>query len=138
MNTSPRRLSGGCECGAVRYEVAGQPYHRTLCHCATCRRTSGAPMVGWFSVRADEFRLAGDEPRRHRSSAEAERSFCGRCGTPLTFRRDGFDEIDVTICSLDDAELVPPDDQTFARSMLRWTGTAHLLPKHAGLREEAA
>jgi len=49
-------LMGGCFCGAVRYE-AGSPYHLTNCHCTTCRRTSGAPFVTWFSVRRAEFKL---------------------------------------------------------------------------------
>ena len=55
-------LTGGCYCGAVRYEVTGQRFDQTLCHCAICRRTTGAPVVAWLSVRPDDFRLTAGAP----------------------------------------------------------------------------
>ena len=130
-----RHLLGGCACGALRYEVTGPTWHSTLCHCSICRKTSGAPAVAWFSVAVGDFRWLQGTPHRYRSSATATRSFCGACGTQLTFQSDGLDEIDITSCSLDDAESMPPDDQTFVRSALTWTGTAHLLPRHETVRD---
>jgi len=127
-------LRGGCHCGQVRYEVAGRPFHATLCHCTDCRRTSGAPMVAWFSVRTGEFRVVQGTPQRYRSSDAAWRSFCGACGTALTYERDGTGEVDVSTCSLDEPEAVPPEDQTFARSRLRWAEDLHTLPAHLTLR----
>ncbi len=44
------KLTGGCHCGAIRYEVEGEPLTHALCHCSDCRRHSGAPMVGWNHV----------------------------------------------------------------------------------------
>lgn len=127
-------LAGGCHCGQVRYEVVGQPFHATVCHCADCRRVSGAPMVAWFSVRPDGFRLVQGTPQRYRSSGRAWRSFCGACGTQLTYQHDGLDEIDISTCSLDEPEAVPPEDQTFARSRLRWAEDLQALPAHLTLR----
>jgi hypothetical protein len=49
-------LTGGCFCGAIRYEVAGAPFHETNCHCSICRRTAGAAFVTWFSVRSADHR----------------------------------------------------------------------------------
>jgi hypothetical protein len=129
-------LAGGCHCGQVRYEVAGRPFHATLCHCSDCRRTSGAPMVAWFTVRAPEFRLVQGTPQRYRSSGRAWRSFCGACGTQLTYQMDGLEEIDVSTCSLDEPEAVAPQDQTFARSRLRWAEDIGTLPAHLTLRPE--
>jgi hypothetical protein len=40
-------LTGGCYCGAVRYETDGEPFHETICHCADCRRIVGAASVAW-------------------------------------------------------------------------------------------
>jgi hypothetical protein len=128
------QLEGGCHCGAVRYLAAGQPYHATLCHCTDCRRTAGAPAVAWFTVRADGFRITRGEPRSYRSSAAATRTFCPVCGTALTYRRDGLDEVDITIASLDRPEAVPPEDHTFARSRLHWMDGLASLPHHATLR----
>jgi hypothetical protein len=133
---SAAALQGGCHCGQVRYEAGGTPYHLTLCHCTDCRRTTGAPAVAWFSVPASRFRLVQGSPTQYRSSASAWRTFCGACGTPLTYQRDGSDEIDITTCSLDDPEALPPEDQTFARSRLRWMHELDTLPAHATLRPE--
>src|SRR4029077_6818580 len=104
-------FKGGCFCGRIRYEAAGTPFEKTNCHCSICRRTSGAPFVTWFSVPKASFRLLVGEPTRFRSSARGTRSFCPSCGTPLICELDDFpEEIDVTICSLDNPEAVPPKD----------------------------
>jgi hypothetical protein len=122
-------LQGGCFCGRVRYEVSGVPFHETSCHCSMCRRTAGAPFVAWFSVRRPEFRLLAIEPTRFRSSSKATRSFCPNCGTQLTFEDDNWpDEIDVTISSLDDPQVVAPRDQTWVSSKLAWISLDDGLP----------
>jgi hypothetical protein len=113
-------LTGGCFCGDIRYAVTGSPFHPTNCHCSICRRTTGAPFVAWFSVRTDEFQFTRGEPWRFRSSSTGMRAFCRRCGTQLTFVRDGLDEIDVTTASLDDPEAVPPTDNTQSGTRLSW------------------
>jgi hypothetical protein len=110
-------LTGGCFCGAIRDEADGVPFHQTNCHCSICRRTTGAPFVAWFSVQSDGFGIIKGQPARFSSSEKRTRSFCARCGTQLTFEHADFgDEIDVTTCSLDDPELVPPWDNTRARA----------------------
>lgn len=131
-------LQGGCSCGAVRYDIGtagGDPFHPTLCHCTDCRRAAGAPAVAWFSVRPGALRWTAGAPALHRSSAPIERGFCGRCGTQLTYRSDHYpDEIDVTTCSLDDPEQLPPQDHTFASRRLRWLHVADGLPRYPRTR----
>ncbi len=128
-------LLGGCLCGSIRYESGAPITCETLCHCSTCRRAQAAPFVAWFTVPAAEFRLIGGEPARYASTQRATRSFCPRCGTPLTFQHaDTPEEIDVTTCSLDDAERVPPRDHTFARSRLSWVTLDDGLPRFAQSR----
>ena len=98
-------LTGGCYCGAVRYETDGEPFHETICHCADCRRIVGAASVAWFTVPRATLRFTRQEPASVRSSPAVMRRFCGACGTSLTYANDGApDEIDVTTASLDDAE----------------------------------
>lgn len=114
-------LTGGCACGALRYETEAAPFHRTLCHCVDCRRASGAPAVAWFTVPADALRWVSGHPRVYRSSPQVERSFCAACGTPLTYRNDGYaHELDVLTCTLDDPEAASPQDHTFASQRVSW------------------
>lgn len=121
-------LTGGCHCGSVRYETADTPFERALCHCALCRRTTGAPAVAWFTVRESTLRLTG-EPASHASSEHAVRTFCGRCGTQITFKDAAYgDRIDLTTASLDDPEAAPPVEQIWVKSRLPWMAAAHSLP----------
>jgi hypothetical protein len=130
-------LQGGCYCGAVRYEALGPPMHCTLCHCEDCRRVSGAPALAWFSVPFDRLRFTKGAPTELRSSAAVTRSFCGRCGTQLTWRGDASaDEIDVTTCSLDNPQLAAPQDHTFAASRVRWLEVCDRLPAFPRTRSE--
>ncbi len=118
-------LTGGCFCGAVRFEVAGEAFHSTVCHCADCRRVAGAPMVAWFSVKLADFRITAGVPKRFRSSAQVERRFCGECGTGLTYQHaDLPEELDVATCSLDAPEAMPPQDHSWTSSQLPWVKLA--------------
>jgi hypothetical protein len=128
-------LAGGCFCGFVRYQTEGTPSQETNCHCSICRRTSGAPFVTWFTVPRVDFRFVAGEPASFRSSDHGMRTFCLRCGTPLTFRSSRFpDEIDVTSCSLDEPERVPPKDHTRASAKLAWVELGDRLPVFAEAR----
>ena len=130
-------LTGGCHCGAVRYEVRGLPFHATICHCADCRRAAGAPMVAWFSVAPEGFRVVAGEMRLYASSARAQRGFCGDCGTALTYAaHDSPGEIDVTTASLDDPAPVPPEDHVQFGSHLPWVVPGDGLPRFRGSRGE--
>src|SRR5260221_3069901 len=125
-----KRLEGGCLCGAVRYETTGQPYNVTHCHCADCRRSSGAPFVTWASFKRKNFHLTQGEVRDI-SWAGRWRSFCPRCGTPLTFMSaTDTDELDVTVCSFDDPGAIVPADHTWVVDRLPWVGLALELPSY--------
>ncbi len=124
-------MMGGCFCGAIRYEIQGEAFNRTICHCSICRRTTGAPMVAWFSVSVDEFRFLVGVPKQFRSSPKGTRGFCPDCGTQLTFRSDDYaSELDVTTASLDNPNLVPPSDHTFSLDRVSWLAVADELPMY--------
>lgn len=81
------------------------------------------------------YRVVSGTPASYRSSAQAVRTFCGGCGTPLTFESTRFpDETDVTICSLDDPGQVPPRDHTRAATRLSWVKLADGLPVYLDTR----
>jgi len=130
-------LKGGCFCGHVRYEAAGESFHPTVCHCSMCRRVAGSPVVAWFSVPRSGYRLVAGAPTRFASSAGAMRTFCPRCGTPLTFEGEAHpEEIDITTVSLDDPEAIPPRDHTRTETQLRWVRLADGLPSYPGTRPD--
>lgn len=94
-------LKGSCLCGAVRYEIQGRLPDATACHCGMCRRHHGS--LGFYtSARLDAYRIEGAEHIRwYRSSADAERGYCGHCGSKMFWRADGEDTLDVTLGTLD-------------------------------------
>ncbi len=130
-------LSGGCCCGAIRYQASGPLFHLTSCHCPTCRRVSGAASVAWGSVLPENYRVIQGVPARFQSSATVTRTFCGACGTALTYQNQDLPgEIDITVCSLDDPAPHAPQDHTFTRYRLDWDVSADGKPVYAGTRSE--
>lgn len=118
---TPATVEGGCLCGAIRYRAAGQPGVTVLCHCRTCRLAAGAPSVAWVVWPADQFSIVSGTPARFESSPGVERTFCGRCGTPLTFRRiDKPATLDITIVTLDDADAFAPTKEIWTDHKLTW------------------
>ena len=127
-------FDGGGLCGAIRYRAAGEPANPSHCHCQDCRRSSGAPFVSWATFRAGDFAFTRGSPQQYAYDGRV-RSFCGRCGTPLTFQAAEWpDEIDVTLGSLDQAERVTPRDHIWGSDRLPWITMADGLPLFAGRR----
>jgi hypothetical protein len=69
-------LTGGCFCGAIRYEARGRPFDETNYHCSICRRTTGAPLVTWFSGRSVDLCIIKVERMRSNSTEKGVRSGC--------------------------------------------------------------
>jgi hypothetical protein len=132
--SAPSR-EGGCLCGAIRYRAEGVGSNATLCHCATCRRAAGAPIVAWVTFPLARFAFTRGEPGRFRSSEQVERTFCTHCGTPLTYAHEAApDDIDVTTVSLDDPAEFPPRDHTWTSDALPWLHDLDALPRFSKRR----
>ena len=113
-------LTGGCQCGAVRYRLEAKPKATSICHCRMCQKASGGPFMAFGGVRLSRLVWTRGAPRVFASSDIAERGFCGECGTPLTYRGLGSERISVTLGSLDDPDAVEPAAQLGVESRLRW------------------
>lgn len=103
----PAVLTGGCQCGAVRYALYAMPLRAGICHCRMCQKAVGGPFKAWANVTMADFGWTRGSPGSFRSSSAGERGFCSQCGTPLYFayvRRPK--SISVTIGSLDTPEVV--------------------------------
>jgi hypothetical protein len=114
-------IQGGCFCGAVRYQARELPRISTVCHCDDCRRACGAQSVAWVTFPAESFSFIAGDPQSYRSSPPVARTFCGRCGTSLTYQsEERAQDIDVTTGSLDDPEAFPPTKEVFREQKLSW------------------
>jgi hypothetical protein len=114
-------IQGGCLCAAIRYRITGAPLALSLCHCRSCRLASGAPSVAWVVVRYADFSIESGHPNSFRSSPHVVRTFCGACGTPLTYQDDdSLDTIDVTTATLDHPERFPPTREIWIEHKVAW------------------
>ena len=103
------KLSGGCQWGRVRYKVQGDLQFSCVCHCPSCRRAVGAPVVGWAMFQRDDVVFEASRVSTYASSDGVVRSFCPSCGTSLFFEADYIPGlIDVTTESFDDPGEVMP------------------------------
>lgn len=132
------RITGGCFCGAVRYQSKGAPTSSLICHCETCRKVSSAPFVAWVTFKRRDFEFTTGVPTELHSSAQVVRSYCAQCGTPLGYTKEGvLDEIDITTCSLDDPGAYPPTRHEWVSEALHWIKIADGLPQHPASRPHA-
>ena len=117
--------SGGCHCGAVRYEMTEEVAHHALCHCTDCRKASGAPATAWAMAAADQVTITG-EPVTYASSEHGRRMFCGACGTSLFYTNEVVfpGMIDVQSATLDDPDAIPLQAQIQTAERIGWM--AHL------------
>ncbi len=112
-------MTGGCQCGAVRYALFETP-ESTICHCRMCQKAVGGPFAALSKVSMSAFAWTRGEPARFQSSSAAERHFCAACGTPLTFHFLIGDRIEVTTGSLDNPAAVPISKNFGVESRLPW------------------
>ena len=123
-------IEGGCFCGAVRYRARGKPLNTMVCHCTSCRRVAGAPVVAWITVARADFRFTHGKPTEFRSSPPVRRTFCGRCGTGLTYQHDESpDTIDITTCSQDSPAAFPPTHHSWLEDNVNWVRFGDGLPE---------
>ncbi len=121
---------GGCLCGAVRYRVTAEPIARSICHCRSCRLASGAPSVAWSVFRPQDFSFVRGTPIAFASSPSVVRTFCGRCGSPLTYRHTGRPQaVDVTTATFDHPELFPPDKEIWIEHRIDWERVNEEIPQ---------
>ena len=125
MTDASNVRTGGCLCGAVRYECAGEPVFSLFCHCRDCQRQSGSGYIAAARMPASGFRITQGEPKRYvgrsDSGNEITRVFCGECSSPLYVQVSTRpDLIGLRVTSLDDPSWFRPDANIFTKSAQPW------------------
>ncbi|RLQ87606.1 GFA family protein [Notoacmeibacter ruber] len=123
------KLTGGCQCGAVRFVATGEVKEAAVCHCRMCQKAAGSVIWPFFTVKRVDLDWTRGKPDRWRSSNSAQRGFCAHCGTPLTFEPDGKETIDLSIGALDDPETLPPTHHVWSQKMIGWFDSLIGLPR---------
>ena len=127
--------TGGCACGAVRYETPAEPVFQNHCQCLDCQKRSGTGHGSWLTFPERAHMAITGEARIWRvatdNANEKTHAFCPTCGTPvyLTF---SFmpDMIAVPAASLDDPGRVQPQAVTYGVRGHAWDTLDSTLPKH--------
>lgn len=127
-------MTGGCQCGRIRYRVTVDDGEAYLCHCSYCRRATGNVAAAFKNVRQADVEWLNGSPDWYRSSPIAHRPFCSACGTPLGFAYlEGSETMDLTIGSFDDPGYFRPTSNFAVDTRLdAWADTTHL----PGMRAE--
>ncbi len=123
-------ITGGCQCGAIRYELLAPPDRVSICHCRDCQMGAGAPMVAWAVMPKDRLVILKGAPNTVNSSGDSFRQFCGRCGTGLFYVNETFlpGLVDVQSVTLDAPSAYPPEAQVQTAEQPDWTVRLHDLP----------
>jgi hypothetical protein len=129
FNHMPKSFTGGCECGAIRYEVSAEPIAMFNCHCRDCQRASGGPYAGVVYMPAKAVKITKGSPRYYATSSEAmgvnKRGFCPDCGSRLF---GGITDTGhgITASSLDDPSFFKPQFEIWTSEAQPWD---HMDPK---------
>ena len=100
-------ITGGCLCGAVRYEANEPPGdYGGYCHCRMCQKAYGSGFSAYVDFASDAFRFTLGEPKLYKSSNSGERGFCANCGSPLISRYFQYERTWVFVGTLDHPDEV--------------------------------
>ena len=119
-----KKITGGCACGAVRYEVDADPVVMLNCHCRDCQRATGSAYAPVFVVPRNSLQMTG-ELRYYRivgeSGSAIERGFCPNCGSRVSGNLERLPEIVGLLAgSLDDPSLHRPSMDIYTASAHPW------------------
>ena len=131
-------LTGGCQCGAIRFALSAPPRKVSICHCRMCQKASGAPFASFAEIENSDFTWTRGKPAAFRSSSIAERDFCSDCGTPLSFRRIDGPRIEIMTGTFDRPDRVVPTMQYGSESRLGWVVAIANLPSQTTLQNYGA
>jgi hypothetical protein len=128
--------SGGCLCGAVRYQITANPIASANCHCRTCQKAVGAPYTAILFVKSSTLSITGNY-KEYATPADSGntvyRAFCPACGTSLFGRNGTFTKIrPLSAVTLDDPSEFKPEKDIWAKDAQPWDFMDPNLPKCSG------
>ena len=114
-------FKGSCQCGAIRFQIEGEPKWVAHCHCSDCRRATGAAASTYVGSEREQTRFLAGTPRAYHSSKGVRRSFCGDCGSPIAYEGERWpSEIHFFVGLFERAEELVPQAHVFESEKLPW------------------
>lgn len=127
-------FTGGCMCGAIRYECSTEPMVTANCHCRDCQQASGSAFLSGFIVPRSAVAIAGEVKYFDVTGGSGNvisRGFCPTCGSRLFGKRATGDLLSITAASLDDPSWFSPAMDCYTASAQAWDYMNPDLPKFA-------
>jgi len=126
-------FTGGCRCGAIRYECSAEPVMAGNCHCRLCQQVSGSAFTANVAVPKDALRIMGDV-KYHEAKADSGNTvslgFCSICGAPVVGQSSGMPALMMLRAgSLDDPSWYRPGMDLYTASAQPWDHMNPDLPK---------
>lgn len=131
-------VSGGCQCGAVRFRVDGELGEASICHCRMCQKATGGLFGPYVSVPMDTLVWTRGSPKRFQSSNKVRRGFCGDCGSPLTFEFEAASVAGLAVGALDRPGDVRITEQLASSARVADFARLAALPEHPDDEPRAA
>lgn len=135
MNTGDTQypIHGRCDCGRCRLRIAAEPFQVSYCHCADCRKATGAPVTVFVGFPERSIVYEGERPECRASSRFVERLFCSACGMPMAYRDNRLeDELYLHVGVLDEPERFEPRLHAWVAEALPWLRIEDDLPRYEG------
>lgn len=129
--------TGGCLCGAIRYEITAPIKELRACNCTHCQRTSGTGASVNAAMPRANFKLTKGEPKRYADTAQSGRKlfrhFCGECGSPIYSYREATPEMVVVRAgTLDDSSGMKITAHIWTASARPWSYIDPACERHPG------
>jgi hypothetical protein len=128
-------VTGGCQCGAIRFRTSELFDNAHICHCRMCQKAVGNYFAALVSTPKEELVWSRGTPARYRSSADVDRGFCKDCGTPLFYENVHWDEIGLMIGALDQPQNIKPVSQDSTESRMPWFAEIASVPDKGNSEE---
>jgi hypothetical protein len=122
------KITGGCQCGAVRYAARALHDNAHICHCRMCQKAVGNFFAALVGTSKKDLAWTRGKPSVFRSSEHVERGFCSACGTPLFYSDVNRERINLTIGSLDHPERIKPLLQDGIEGRMPWFSDLPRMP----------
>jgi hypothetical protein len=114
-------FSGSCQCGAIRFQIEGKPKWVAHCHCADCRRATGAAASTYVGSEREQAKFLAGTPKAYHSSKGVRRTFCGDCGSPIAYEGERWpSEIHFFVGLFERADDLVPQVQVYEAEKMPW------------------